>query len=77
MATGVQSRPKSVLMFVARDWFVMDERISRTRSASGRKALFGMLNTIARAGIMPAVPSAPPSSALVPWSACVRLKMEL
>ena len=52
LATGVQSRPKSVLMLVARDWLAIELRMSRSRSASGRKALFGMLKHIARAGRM-------------------------
>ena len=42
-ATGVHSRPKSAFMFVARDWLCILERMSRSRSASGRNMDFGRL----------------------------------
>tara|TARA_Y100000748_G_C15389872_1_gene447101 strand:- start:180 stop:371 length:192 start_codon:yes stop_codon:yes gene_type:complete len=61
-------------MFVARDWLVIDDRMSRTRSASGRKALFGMLKHMARTGRKQGMPSASAPSAVVS-SRCDRLKM--
>ena len=61
-------------MFVARAWLVIDDRMSRTRSASGRKADLGMLKTMARTGRKHGWPSPSAPSAVVS-SRCDRLKI--